>query len=128
MREALLITLAGALGSLARYGMSGWAYRVLGERFPYGTLAVNVVGSLLLGAVMHIGLSTELISRSMRLAIAVGFMGAFTTFSTFSYETVRYLEDGAWWPAGVNVATNLVLSLSAAWAGLRIARSLIGGS
>lgn len=128
MREALLVTLAGALGSLARYGMSGWAYRALGERFPYGTLVVNVVGSLLIGAVMQVGLNTELISRSARLAIAVGFLGAFTTFSTFSYETVRYLEDGAWWPAGVNAGANLVLCLSAAWAGLRIARSLIGGA
>jgi CrcB protein len=127
MRELLLIALAGALGSIARYGTSGWAYEVLGERFPYGTLVVNVIGSLLVGAVMQVGLSTELISRSARLAMAVGFLGAFTTFSTFSYETVRYLEDGAWWLASTNAAANLVLSLFGVWIGLRSAQIVFGG-
>lgn len=128
MREVLLIALAGALGSIARYGISGWAYQALGQRFPYGTLVVNVIGSLLIGAVMHVGLSTELISRSARLAIAVGFLGAFTTFSTFSYETVRYLEDGAWWLAGTNAAANVILCLSGVWIGLKAAQSVFGGA
>lgn len=128
MHEVLLIALAGAFGSIARYWMSGWTYQALGERFPYGTLAVNVIGSVLIGAIMHVGLSTELIPRSARLAIAVGFLGAFTTFSTFSYETVRYLEDGAWWLAGANAAANLILCLSGVWIGLKAAQSVFGGA
>ncbi len=128
MRELLVLALAGALGTVGRYSLSGWAYRVLGERFPFGTLAVNVAGCALIGLVMEIGLSTELLSRPARAAITVGFLGAFTTFSTFSYETLRYIEDGAWWPALANTLANVVLGLAAAWAGLSLGRAMFGGA
>lgn len=127
MREILLLGIAGALGTVSRYWVSGWTYQLLGERFPYGTLAVNVLGCLVIGFVMQVALSTDLLSRTARLAIAVGFLGAFTTLSTVNYETLRYLEDGAWWSALGNIAGNVGLGLAAAWAGLALARGLAGG-
>ena len=127
MREILLLAFAGALGTLGRYGLSGWAYRLMGERFPYGTLAVNITGCLLIGFVMQTGLVTEIIPRTYRFVITMGFLGAFTTFSTFSYETLRYVENGAWLFAIANAALNLVLGLSATWAGFAAANTLFGG-
>lgn len=128
MRELLVIAVAGALGSVARYIVSGLAYRLWGELFPYGTLAVNVTGSAFLGLVLHVGMSTDWISRDTRLFLGVGFLGAFTTFSTFSYETVRYAQDGAWSLAVTNILANLVLGLAAVGFGLALGRILVGGT
>ncbi len=128
MKEIFAIALAGALGTLSRYGLSGWSYRLLGERFAYGTLVVNVLGCLLLGMVMQIGLTGDIIPQSWRTPIAIGFFGAFTTFSTFGYETIRYVEDGAWGLALLNIATNLVLCLAAVAIGLAVGRALLGGN
>ena len=79
----LFIAIAGALGALSRYGISSFVSDQLGEKFALGTLAVNVIGCFLIGFVMHIALSTDIISEEMRMAITVGFLGALTTFSTF---------------------------------------------
>lgn len=128
MRQALLIAALGAAGSLSRYAVSGWAYRAFGAGFPYGTLVVNGIGSLLLGFLMHVGLVSDLVPQALRTALAVGFLGAFTTYSTFAYETVRYLEDGAWWPALANVGANLAFGLVAAAGGLALGRLLVGGA
>ena len=89
-------------------------------------MLVNVFGSLLLGLVMHLNLASDLVSREMRLAIAVGLCGALTTFSTFSYETVRYLQAGDLRLALLNVGGNLVLCLAGAAAGLAIGRAVAG--
>ena len=128
MRVILLIAVAGAFGSVSRYALSGWAYRLFGERLPYGTLAVNVVGCFLLGLVMHVGLTTDALSREARTAISVGFLGAFTTFSTFGYETVRSIEQGAWGAAALNVALNVVVGILAVVAGFGVARQIWGGA
>src|SRR4030095_9553432 len=101
-----MLTVAGALGTRSRWAVSGWAYRLFGERFPYGTLLVNVIGCLLIGVVMEVSLLTDLLPPAWRVALTIGFLGGFTTFSTFGYETLRYLEDGAWWPALANVGAN----------------------
>ncbi len=127
MTELLSLAIAGAAGTVSRYVVSGWAYRLLGERFAFGTLAVNVVGCFLLALVMQVALVSDAVPRSLRLALTVGFLGAFTTFSTFGYETLRYLEDGAWLLATANVAANLIVGLSACWAGLLAANALTGG-
>jgi len=128
MREMLVLALSGAAGTLARWGLSGAMYRLLGERFPYGTLAVNVVGCVLLGAGMETALLTDALPRALRVPLAAGFLGAFTTFSTFGYETMRYVEDGAWSLAGINIVANLVLGLGATWLGFVTARVGFGGS
>ncbi|MCZ7584608.1 MAG: fluoride efflux transporter CrcB [Deltaproteobacteria bacterium] len=126
MRELLYIGLAGALGSVGRYAVSGWAYRVAGEHFPYGTLVVNVIGCFLLGFLMRLGIESEAVPRELRVAATVGFLGAFTTFSTFGYETMRYIEDGLLGTAAANVGAQLLLGLPACWGGMALARAWMG--
>lgn len=128
MREIVALAIAGAAGTLGRWALSGWAYRLLGDRFPYGTLAVNVLGCLLLGVIMEVALLTDLLPYGWRIPLTVGLLGGFTTFSTFGYESVRYLEDGAWWPALANIGANIVLGLGATWLGFVAARAAFGGA
>ncbi len=128
MRELLLLACAGAAGAVSRYALTGWTHSVLGHRFAYGTLAVNVVGSFLIGLVMQAALSADLLSREARVAVTVGFLGAFTTFSTFSYETMKAIEDGEWTEAGANVTLNVLLCLGATWLGFLAARQIWGGA
>jgi CrcB protein len=87
---------------------------------------VNLIGSFLLGAIMHVGLTTNLMSPDLRLILATGIMGGFTTYSTFNYETMEYLREGAFWLAGLNVAATLLLCLLAGALGLVVARRLVG--
>ncbi|RMF20026.1 MAG: fluoride efflux transporter CrcB, partial [Deltaproteobacteria bacterium] len=126
--EIVSLAVGGALGTLSRYAVSGWAYRLLGERLAYGTLVVNVAGCFLLAFIMQVGLTTDALPRTLRLAVTVGFLGAFTTFSTFGYETMRYLEDGAWLLAAANAGANLFIGLAACWAGLAVANVITGGA
>lgn len=126
MYRFLLICLGGALGTGARYLIALEAPRLLGTAFPYGTLTVNVVGSFLLGAVMHVGLTTNLISPELRLMLTTGVMGGFTTYSTFNYETMEYLRQGDLPLAAVHVAATLFLCLLAGALGLALAGWLVG--
>lgn len=123
--DILLIALFGAAGCLLRYGLSGFVYRLSGTFFPYGTLAVNVVGSFFVGAVMQAGSSLTIISSEVRTAIAIGLLGGFTTFSTFSYETLRLFEEGSYGIAGLNVLSNVAVCLLAVYAGMVTIRVLI---
>lgn len=120
------ISAGGAVGTAARYLLSGWLLGVLGPAFPYGTLAVNVIGSFLLGVIMHVGLTTSLLSPDARLVLGTGVMGGFTTYSTFNYETLRYLQDGAWAMAGLDVLATLLVCLAAGAAGIAAARLIVG--
>ena len=124
--EIGLLAVFGALGALSRYGVGSLASRMLGAGFPYGTLIVNVVGCLLLGFIMELSLSAEGLSKGVRTAMTVGFLGAFTTFSTFGYETVQFLRQGAWLPALGNVAANVLVGLLAVGLGLMAARLVVG--
>jgi CrcB protein len=105
--------------------VSGWAQRWLGAAFPYGTLTVNLAGSFLLGCLMYVGLSTSM-SPSLRLALTTGAMGGFTTYSTFSYETLRLAQDGAWTLAALNIGVTIVACLVASFLGLMAGRLLVG--
>jgi CrcB protein len=125
--QIIYISIAGVLGTLSRYGLSTFTQRLCGASFPFGTLVVNVLGSLAIGFIMQLGLSTDIIPRSLRIAAAIGFMGAFTTFSTFSYETVGYIHDGAWLLASANIIGNLVLCLGATMLGMALGRISAGG-
>lgn len=122
MKLILAVGGAGFLGAVARYLATGWAHRLLPATFPYGTLLVNVVGSLLLGAVFALGTERAVLDPLTRTAIAVGFLGSFTTFSTFSVETLNLLREGSLALAGANVVANVVVCLGAAWLGLILVR------
>jgi fluoride exporter len=123
VRLALLV-IFGAAGTLARYGLQGLVQYRTGSDFPTGTLAVNLVGCLLLGGVGEYGLTHLTIPPEWRIGITVGFFGAFTTFSTFSWETVRLLEDGEWGRAAAYVAASVMGGLLAVAAGMRIAERI----
>ena len=127
MSRFLWICLGGAAGTGARYLLSGWALSALGVSFPWGTLSVNVIGSFLLGLLMQVGVATPVMSPTLRLALTTGVMGGFTTYSTFNWETMRYIQDGAWRLALGNVVLTLALCLAAGFAGVALGRSLFGG-
>jgi CrcB protein len=116
------ICLGGAVGTGARYLLSGWMLRLLGAAFPYGTLSVNVLGSFILGALMQLALTTSILSPTLRLALTTGAMGGFTTYSTFNYETVRYFKDGAVLFGVLNILVMVFACLLAGLLGLVVAR------
>jgi len=123
MRTALAIAIAGALGALARWGVGTW----FGQRFPsfaWGTLVVNVSGSFVLGLLFALLIEKAAGSPTMRLALTTGLMGAYTTFSTFSLETLRMLEDGATGSAVANIGLSLGLGLGAVWLGVTLGRAV----
>lgn len=126
MIRFLLICLGGAVGTGARYLTALWAASALGIRFPVGTLLVNVIGSLLLGFIMHVGTATELLSTNARLALATGVMGGFTTYSTFNYETTDLFRAGAWLYGSLNVIVTLVGCMLAGITGVALARMIVG--
>lgn len=106
----LVDALGGALGVVARYGLSGWVQGWVGTTFPLGTLAVNVIGSFLLGLSLYL-LESTAPTTEVRTFVTIGFLGAFTTFSTFSYEAVVLLQGGEWARGGLYVGGSLVLGL-----------------
>lgn len=120
----LLLLVFGALGTLARYSLQGVIQHRAGSAFPAGTLGVNLLGCFLLGAVGQYALHRLWISPEWRMALTIGLMGAFTTFSTFGWETVKMLEDGEWVRASVYVGTSVVGGLLAMAAGLRLGDAL----
>jgi len=124
MQTLLLIAGFGALGCLSRHLISGWFYALLGRDFPYGTLAVNVLGAFLIGLIMEFGLRSAALSVDLRSGLVMGFLGGFTTFSSFSYETFRLLEDGGFLMAATNVLVSVLVCLFFTWAGIQTARAL----
>ncbi len=120
MRIALLIVF-GIAGTLARYGLQGFVQQRTGSTFPMGTLAVNLIGCFLLGIIGEYALTHLTIPPDWRIGITVGFFGAFTTFSSFSYETARMLNDGDWMRASVYVLSSVIGGLLGVFAGMRIA-------
>ncbi len=127
MSMILLLAVAGAAGTVSRYGLGGLTQRITGAGFPYGTLVINVLGCLVIGYIMQIALNTSIIPATARVVVTIGFLGAFTTFSTFSYETVRFIEDGAWVSAILNIAMNVGLGLAATLLGALLGRITLGG-
>ena len=122
MERFLWVCVGSALGGGARYLVSGWTLRALGASFPFGTLAVNLVGSFLLAGLMTSGQHASAMSPTVRIALTIGVLGGFTTYSTFSYETLKYLQDGAWGIAIANVLVTVLGCLGACllgWAGAR---------
>jgi len=121
------ICLGGAAGTGARYLLSLGALLLLGAGFPWGTFAVNVIGSFLLGSVMHVALTTNLLAPTVRLALTTGVLGGFTTYSTFNNETLNYLRGGAWRLGVLYVVATVAVCLAAGAAGSAAARWLVAG-
>ena len=117
----LLIAVFGAIGTLARYGLQGVVQIRVGSTFPYGTLLVNLTGCFLLGLIGQITLNRMIVPPEWRVAIAVGFFGGYTTFSSFSWETAKMLEAGEWLRASAYVAASVVLGLLLSATGIRLA-------
>ena len=126
MARLLVVCMGGFIGTGARYGMSGWVAHRFGETFPWGTLAVNVVGSFAVGLVYFAcgPDSPWVVSATTRQFLLAGLLGGFTTFSSFSIQTMTLLRDGELFAAGVNVVGSVVVGLLAAFAGDVLARAL----
>jgi|SRR5689334_22033366 len=126
MGRFLWVCLGGAVGTGARYLLSNWSRQAFGTAFPVGTLAVNVLGSFLLGVIMVVGLKTDLISATTRMTLGTGVMGGFTTYSTFNYETIEFFQDKAPRLALLNIFATLFGCLAAGLLGITMAKRLVG--
>ena len=114
----------GALGCLTRYYLANWVYAWLGRTFPFGTLVVNLAGAFMIGLLMELSLRSTLVPPSLRVGLAIGFLGGLTTFSTFSYETYRLLEDGQFVTALANILASVAVCLALTWVGILVARQI----
>ncbi len=124
MAIVLSIALFGAMGCLSRYFLSGWVYGILGRSFPYGTFVVNIVGAFIIGLIMEFGIRSTLVPPTLRIGLTIGFLGGLTTFSTFSYETFRLLEEGEFLIASANALLSVLVCLLFTWTGIIVARYL----
>ena len=128
MERLAWVCLGSALGGGARYLLSLGALRLLGSSLPYGTLTVNVLGSFLIGLIMHVGLETTLISPTVRIFLTTGVMGGLTTYSTFNYETLTLATEGDWQRAVINIAATVSACLAAGVLGLASGRALVNNT
>ena len=124
LKQLILLSVAGALGALSRYGLGGLVQRLAGVRFPWGTLAVNALGCFAFGLIWMLAEDRLLISGQTRFVLLMGFMGAFTTFSTFAFETGGLIRDSQWLLAAGNVLAHNGLGLIAVFLGMALGRLL----
>ncbi len=120
----LLVGLGGFLGANARYVVGGWVAERYGSAFPYGTLVINVTGSFIIGFFLTLVTERFVVHPNWRLFFAIGFLGAYTTFSTFTFESIALLQDQAWVAGLANLGGSLLLGLIAVGAGIALARVL----
>ncbi|WP_127470325.1 fluoride efflux transporter CrcB [Thiomicrorhabdus aquaedulcis] len=121
----LAIALGGALGAMARFAMSHQVYQWLGRDFAWGTLSVNALGSFIMGLVAVLMIDKFALSIEWRAFVMVGFLGAFTTFSSFSFETMQYIQTGEMHKAAFNIALSVLATLLAVWLGLLVGRQFL---
>lgn len=120
------IALGGVAGTVARYALQGWVQTRAGATtFPVGTLAINLLGSLALGFIIRYATGSTVISAEVRGALTIGFCGAFTTMSTFSYETMTLLRDSQYWYAGLYIGGSMLGCLAAVITGTALANRLL---
>ncbi|PWQ98361.1 fluoride efflux transporter CrcB [Leucothrix arctica] len=122
MGQIIAIMLGGAIGAVSRYGVSQLMAASFGRSFPYGTLTVNVLGSFLMGYLSIYFMNKVNLDPMIRLTVLVGFLGAFTTFSTFSMDTLNLIQSGFVTKAFLNILLNVTCSLTAVWVGVILAR------
>ena len=126
MRRLALVILGGGFGSGARYLVGGWVAQALGSAFPYGTIGINALGSFLISVVMYLSLTAGAITPDLRLLLATGIMGGFTTYSTFNYETLAFFQQGAWLLGALNILATVFVCLAAGAIGLMLSRWAFG--
>ena len=124
MRTAIAIAIAGAAGALARYGLEGFVSRRAPGAFPLGTFVVNITGAFALGFLFTVLTEQLTVASWLRAAVTIGFLGAYTTFSTFSFETYRLTEDGALGLAAANALGSVAAGLAAVYIGIVAGRAL----
>jgi len=120
----LMVGIGGALGSVLRFWMGSYIGGRFGSRFPYGTFVINISGSFLIGLVIAIMAEKTQWSDNWRYLIPIGFIGGYTTFSTFEYETFRLFQDGQMLTAALNVALSVGVGFAGVWAGAIAGRSI----
>jgi len=120
--NVVLVFLGGGIGATARYGLQGVVHKVTGAGFPYGTIVVNILGSLFIGFLMTSFEERFLVNPSLRTFLTIGILGGFTTFSSFSYETMALLRDGSYGLGLINVASSVAVCLGATWLGVIIGK------
>ncbi len=124
MYKTIMIGLAGLIGTLLRYWLSGFVARHYGETFPWGTLIVNVIGCLVTGAIFNLTEERFLVDPTVRTVILIGLLGGFTTFSSYGLQTFTLLRDGEFALATFNVAVSNVLGLLMVWVGYGLVKAL----
>lgn len=122
MINILIIGIGGFFGAILRYIISGFFYDLYGDKFPYGTLAVNIIGCFALGFFITMAEGKFIVSPQMRSFVAIGFLGAFTTFSTFSFETLALLQSELYSSAFLNILLSVIVGIFAVWAGIVLAK------
>jgi len=122
MQKVFLIGLAGLIGTLGRYGLSGIIARRFGETFPTGTLVVNVAGCFLAGFSFYLMQERFLVNQTLRMVVMIGLLGGFTTFSSFGLQTFTLVRDGEFWFAAMNMVGSNLLGLLMVWAGYTLAK------
>lgn len=127
MKNYLIVGIGAGLGGMLRYWTSDLAFKFLPSTFPYGTLAVNVIGSFLIGVIIFYLNTQNLISTDFRLFLTVGLCGGLTTFSTFSLETINLLQDSEYYLSAVNILLNVLLTIAAVFLAFIISKMIIGG-
>jgi len=124
MQNYLMVFVGGGLGAAARYWLSGLVYQRFGGNFPSGTLAVNIVGCVLIGLMMSALEDRFVLYPSLRIFLTIGILGGFTTFSSFSFETIALLRDGEVLYASANVVLSVMMCLGGTWLGFSLGRML----
>jgi CrcB protein len=127
MQNYFLVALGAALGGVFRYWMTGAVQKILPFTLPFGTLSVNVAGSFILGFIVFYFDAQELISTELRVLLTVGFCGGFTTFSTFSFETINLIRDSEYLFAVINISLNIILTLFAVIIAYYLTKIINGG-
>lgn len=117
-----MVALGGSVGAVSRYLLSLWSAERFGAAFPYGTLFANIIGCFIIGIFMTLATERFIISPYWRLLVTVGFVGGLTTFSSFSYETLKLVEEAQLALASYNILLNLVVGFLATWVGISVAR------